>query len=55
MLGPLCAGALAEAIGASAAVSLLVLVNLLCIPVIWLLLPETRGISLTGARPESHR
>ena len=39
--------------GASTAVSLLVLVNLFCIPVVWFALPETRGVTLGGSPSET--
>jgi putative MFS transporter len=47
VIGPAASGALAETWGSIAmAVSALALVNLLCIPILWLTLPETRGIPL---------
>ena len=55
ILGPLVAGALAERMGSTgAAISLLAGLNLVCLPLLWGLLPETRDVELerAGLQPE---
>lgn len=50
VLGPWAAGALAERLGSTGdAVTVLAVVNLLCIPLVWGLLPETRAVDLRRA------
>ena len=56
VIGPAAAGALAESLGStSLAICALSLVNLLCVPVVWLALPETRGVSLARVPGETRR
>jgi putative MFS transporter len=56
VLGPWAAGALAERLGSTGdAVTALAAVNLLCIPLLWTLLPETRGTNLERVGTPSPR
>jgi putative MFS transporter len=51
-IAPALAGAIAEHTGSTAhAVTILSVANVLCVPVIWALIPETRGVALDAPAP----